>query len=131
MITTTTPPICLSAYTVELDLASKTGAKIFKDGAEKLPTKFSGEVTDFRLFINDVASRAKKCRQYDSILTFNVDGEKLNLITDYGRIPMKIIIDARETNEAVAPTISTGARPNIDSMMMFECLENSIDTKVR
>jgi hypothetical protein len=55
-MTVTTAPICLSAYTVELDLASKTGAKLFKDGAEKLPTKFTGEVTNFCLFINDVAS---------------------------------------------------------------------------
>ena len=107
MVTTNTVPICLSAYAVELDLARKTGAKLFKDGAEKLPTKFSGEVTGFRLFINDVASRAKKCRWYDSILTFSVDGQKLNLLTDYGRIPMKTIIGARNAREAVAPTTIT------------------------
>jgi hypothetical protein len=37
--------IILSSYEVELDLSSKTGAKLFKYGAEKLPTKFTGEVS--------------------------------------------------------------------------------------
>jgi hypothetical protein len=76
MVTTTSSPaiVILRPYEMDLDLSDKTGVKLFKDGAEKLPTKFSGEVKDFRLFINDVSSRAKKCCWKDSILTFTVDG---------------------------------------------------------
>jgi hypothetical protein len=41
-----------SPYEKELDMSNKDSVKLYKEGAEQLPTKFSGETEDFRLFIN-------------------------------------------------------------------------------
>jgi hypothetical protein len=109
----------------------KNGAKLYEKGAEKLPSKFTGEVKDIRLLINDVVSRATECCWDISILNFVVDGETINLLTDYGRIPMQTIVDARDLRNAVTPATNKDARPHMDSIMMYKCLENSIENKVR
>jgi hypothetical protein len=41
--------IIFSPYEQDLDMSNKTGAKLFKEGAKKLPAKLTGEVKDFRL----------------------------------------------------------------------------------
>jgi hypothetical protein len=125
------PTIIISPYEQELDMSDKNGAKLYEKGAEKLPSKFTGEVKDFRLFINDVVSQATECCWDISILNFVIDGETLNLLTDYGRIPMQTIVDARNLRNAVTPATNKDARPHIDSIMMYKCLENSIENKVR
>jgi hypothetical protein len=109
----------------------KDCVKLFEKGGEKLPSKFTGEAKDFRLFINDIASRATECNWNPSILTFIVNGESLNLLKDYGRIDMSVITAARDARNLVAPSTIAAARPHIDSRMMFKCLENSLEDKVR
>jgi hypothetical protein len=123
--------IIFSPYEKTLDMNDKDSVKLFEKGSEKLPSKFTGEAKDFRLFINDVASRATECNWNPSILTFTVNGENLNLLKDYGRIDMSVITAARDARNAAAPTTIIGARPHIDSRMMFKCLENSLEDKVR
>ena len=123
--------IIFSPYEKTLDMNDKDSVKLFEKGSEKLPSKFTGEAKDFCLFINDVVSRATECNWNPSILTFVVDGENLNLLKDYGRIPMSVITAARDARNATAPTSIPNARPHIDSRMMFKCLENSLEDKVR
>jgi hypothetical protein len=122
--------IIFSPYELKLDMSDKVGSKLFKEGAEKLPTKFTGEVKDFRLFINYLSSCATECCWDTTILEFVVNGETLNLIKDYGRIPMQMITDARDLRNSITPVTNADARPRIDSRMMFKCLESSIDDKV-
>jgi hypothetical protein len=122
--------IIFSPYEKELNMSDKDSIKLYEKGSEKLPTKFSGETKDFRLFIHDVASRAAECR-WKNILTFSVNGVDLNLIKDYGRIPMSVITAKRDLRNMTTPTTAPDARPFIDSSMMFKCLENSLDDKVR
>jgi hypothetical protein len=115
-------PIILSPYEVgELNLSSKTGAKLYTDRAKNLPTKFTGEDGDFRLFIKDVASHVvKECCWNASILEFTADGEILNLLKDHKKLPMKKITNARNLRDATAPTTTWEVRPHTNSMMMFK-----------
>jgi hypothetical protein len=117
----TMPAIIISPYEQELDLSNKNGAKLYEKGAKKLPYKFTGEVKDLHLFINYVVSRATECCWDISILNFVVDGETLNLHTDYGKIPMQTIVDAHKLHNAVTPVTNKDARAHIDSIMMYKC----------
>ena len=128
--TQTTPSISLSIFQREIDLSTKDGARLYEVGSESLPEPFSGQGKDLRVFINGLQNRAKKCMWSDTVLIYNVGGTDLNLLKDYGRIPMQVLKDARDLRNGSTPTTHAQARASIDSMMMFECIEKSVDSRV-
>jgi hypothetical protein len=95
--------IIFSPYEKELDMSDKYLVKLNEKGSEKIPTKFTGEVKNFRFFINKVTPCATECKCDLSILTFKVNGGDLNLIKDYGQIPMYLVTAARDTCNAANP----------------------------
>jgi hypothetical protein len=124
----------LSPYDKALDRSDKDYVMLYGKGSKKLPTRLTGEVKDFRLFINDVASCAtsySECKWDFSILTFNMNGEDLNIIKDYGRISMAMVTTAHDARITTIPTTAAQGKPLINSSMMLKCLENSLDDKVR
>ena len=110
-------------------MSDKDATKVYKEGAAQLPTNFTGETEDFRLFINNILSCAKECKWDTSILTFTLGTKTLNLIQDYGRIPMATIIASCDACNTATPLTHADARPSIDSSMMFKCLKNSLGDK--
>ena len=72
-----------------LDLASRHGSSLFRDGAQALTSKFTGKVNALQLFLADLKTRAKTCHwdhPTHGILTVTVDGTEYNLLDDYGKI---------------------------------------------
>jgi hypothetical protein len=123
--------IKLSIFDNEIDLSDKIGPKLYSIGSESLPTKFTGGGKDLRIFVNALESRAKKCRWDTTILTHQTaNGASVNLLQDYGRVTMQTLRTARDNRRAVVITTIAQARSQIDSSMMFECIENSLDEKV-
>ena len=69
-----------------LDLASRHGSSLFRDGAQALASKFTGKVNALQLFLADLKTRAKMCRwdhPTHGILTVVVAGTEYNLLDDY------------------------------------------------
>jgi hypothetical protein len=123
--------IKLSIFDNDIDLSDKIGPRLYSIGSEPLPTKFTGGGKDLRIFVSALESRAKKCRWGPTILTFQTpDGTTVNLLQDYGRITMEALRIARDIRRTIPVTTLTLARPQIDSSMMFECIESSLDEKV-
>jgi hypothetical protein len=131
-MTTTATTFSVSIFDREIDLSTKEGIRLFEIGTEPLPTPFSGHGKDLRLFINALHNRAKKCKWVGpgSIMEFDVNGQKLDLLKDYGRIPIDIIKKVRDDRNARTPTSVAETRSTIDSTMMFECIEKSLDPRV-
>ena len=72
-----------------LDLASRHGSSLFRDGAQALASKFTGKVNALQLFLADLKTRAKTCRwdhPTHGILSMTVAGTDYNLLEDYGKI---------------------------------------------
>jgi hypothetical protein len=98
--------IATSIFDAEIDLSSKEGARLYEVGSTALPNTFSGHGKDIRLFINGLENRAKKCNWTKSILAVNVNGQTLNLLKDYGRIPMDALKQLRQNRKDNPPTLS-------------------------
>jgi hypothetical protein len=60
--------VIVSCYKQEIDMNTNGAKQLYKEGSDKLPTKFSGKVRGFRLFINDVTSCATECKEWDSLI---------------------------------------------------------------
>ena len=87
-----------------LDLASRHGSSLFRDGAQALTSKFTGKVNALQLFLANLKTRAKTCRwdhPTHGILMVAVDGTEYNLLDDYGKI----------TDLAQAACIAADANP--------------------
>jgi hypothetical protein len=122
--------VASSIFDQEIDLASKEGARLYQIGSEALPVSFSGLGKDLRMFVNGLANRAKKCMWSKEIMEIVVQGETLHLLKDYGRIPMSVLKAERAARQGRIVTTQAEARSSIDSAMMFECIENSVDSRV-
>jgi hypothetical protein len=122
--------ISTSIFDAPIDLSKKEGARLYQIGSEALPNTFSGHGKDIRVFINSLENRAKKCNWTKTILEVQVGNEKLNLLKDYGRIPMQVLKQLRQDRRDNPPTTVAEARVTIDSTMMFECIEQSLETRV-
>jgi hypothetical protein len=123
--------IATSIFDAELGLSSKDGARLYEEvGSTALPNTFSGHGKDLRVFINGLENRAKKCNWTKSILEVTVGGQTLNLLKDYGRIPMDALKQLRQDRKDNPPTSLAEAQPSIDSSMMFECIEKSLESRV-
>ena len=60
-----------------LDLASRHGSSLFRNGAQALVSKFTRKVNALQLFLANLKTRAKMCRwdhPTHGILTVGVDG---------------------------------------------------------
>jgi hypothetical protein len=64
------------------------------------------------------------------ILEVNVNGQTLNLLKDYGRIPMDALKQLCQNRKDNPPTTLAKASASIDSSMMFECIEKSLEPRV-
>jgi len=121
--TTTPTTILISPWDGAIDLNTKTGQSLWKEGIMALDTKFSGLSKDLTRFLADVKIRANKCR-WTAILT--IDGK--SLLTQYGEIHKAKVEDARVTREATAITSLATACPKINSLMMYHFLYDSLGT---
>jgi hypothetical protein len=131
--TTPTPPavhIASSIFDQEIDLASKEGSRLYQIGSEALPVSFSGAGKDLRMFVNGLENRAKKCMWSTQIMEIVIKGETLHLLKDYGRIPMSVLKTERLARQSRTASTHAEARASIDSAMMFECIEKSVDPRV-
>jgi hypothetical protein len=122
--------IASSIFDQEINLASKEGARLYQIGSEALPVSFSGLGKDLRMFVNGLENRAKKCMWSKEIMDVVVKGETLHLLKDYGRIPMSVLKAERLARQSRPANTHAEARASIDSAMMFECIENSVDSRV-
>jgi hypothetical protein len=59
-----------------------------------------------------------------------VRGETMNILKDYRRIPMDALKQLRQERKDNPPTSLAKARASIDSAMMFECIEKSLEPRV-
>ena len=113
-----------------LDLASRHGSSLFRDGAQALVSKFTGKVNALQLFLADLKTRAKTCRwdhPTHGILTVAIDGTEYNLLDDYGKITDLQVEAARAAH--IATDASPRAKQN--SQMMYECLMASITEEAK
>ena len=72
-----------------LDLASRHGSSLFRDGAQALTSKFTGKVDALQLFLANLKTRAKMCHwdhPTHGILTVVVAVTEYNLLDNYGKI---------------------------------------------
>jgi hypothetical protein len=129
-MSTTPTIIATSIFDAVIDLSSKEGARLYEAGSTALPNTFSGHRKDLQVFINGLENRAKKCNWTTSILEVNVGGQTLNLLKDYGRIPMDALKQLRQDRKDNPPTTLAKARAFIDSSMMFECIKKSLESRV-
>jgi hypothetical protein len=83
-------------HLAEIDLSKKEGARLYEIGSTALPNTFSSHGKDIRVFINGLKNRAKKCNWNRTILEVSVRGETLNILKDYGRIPMDTLKQLRQ-----------------------------------
>jgi hypothetical protein len=121
--------IATSIFDAEFDLSKKEGAHLYEIGSEALPKEFSGHGKDIRVFINTLENQAKKCNWTKTILNITIGTETLHLLKDYGRIPMNTLKQLREDSKNNPPTTLAEARATINSAMMFECIEKSLESR--
>jgi hypothetical protein len=63
-------------------------------------------------------------------LEVSVCGETLNILKDYGRIPMDALKQLCQDRKDNPPTSLAEARATINSTMMFECIKKSLEPRV-
>ena len=113
-----------------LDLASRHGSCLFRDGAQALASKFTGKVNALQLFLADLKTRAKTCcwdHPTHGILTVTVAGTEYNLLDDSGKITDAQVEAARAAR--IVATASPRAKQN--AQMMYECLMVSITEEAK
>ena len=108
-----------------LDLASRHGSSLFRDGALALASNFTGKVNTLQLFLADLKTRAKTCRwdhPMHGILTVAVDGTNHHLLDDYGKSTDLQV----EAAQMACNAADASPRAKQNSQMMYECLMASI-----
>jgi hypothetical protein len=109
-----------------LNLATSTGAKLFKLGAEPLSTSFDfGDLSDLQVFL-DLLKTKSKVQGWSTIFTVpvEVDGVTTNhsLLHNYGVIPLaSVALDAATYANAETKVAQ-------DSFMLFQCIFGSLRT---
>ena len=116
--------ILISPWQGTIDLSTKTGKTLWDEGIKPLETKFSGLGKDVVRFLADVKNRVDKCEWMD-IVTFDNDRDLLN---NWGRITKEEVIEARDTRDLLQVTNLQEARPQINALMMFHFLYDSLGT---
>ena len=123
-------PLTSSYEEGHLDLASRHGSSLFRDGAQALASKFTRKFNALQLFQTNLKTRAKTCRwdhPTHGILTMVVAGTEYNLLDDYGKIT-----DAQvEAAQVVHNAADTSPQAKQNSQMMYECLMASITEEAK
>ena len=94
-----------------LDLASRHGSSLCRDGAQALASKFTGKVNALQLFLANLKTRAKTCRwdhPTHGILMVVGTGTEYNLLDNYGKITDAQVEAARVSRNAA----DTSPEPN-------------------
>lgn len=114
-----------------IDYSSRTGTALYQDGTKSLydeDEKFDLQAAKATSFIKKMQARAQKMGWDDStqgILTYQVDGQDIDLLEHYGRIEMSIIRDqSKPWYETTGAKKQQRAAQN--NAMMFEALSNSL-----
>jgi hypothetical protein len=113
-----------SIFDATIDLFTEEGSRLYAIGSDSLPNAFS------TVFTNSLANRAKKCKRTNTILQVKVGNESLHLLEDHGHIPMSVLKQLRQDRQDNPPTTIAQACIIIDSVMIFECIENSLESRV-
>ena len=114
-------PIILSPWQSEIDLNTKHGKALWDEGIKPISTPFTGQGKDLVRFLALVTNQVAKCF-WDPIL--QIQGK--NLLTQYGEITVNQVIQARDARIAIVPTTLAEARPQINALMMFYFIYNSL-----
>jgi hypothetical protein len=108
-----------------LDLATSTGAKLFKLSAEPLSRSFDFvDPSDLQVFL-DLLKTKSKVQGWSRIFTVEVDGVTTNhsLLNNHGVIPIaSVALDA-------ATYVDAQSKVAQDSFKLFQCIFASLDTE--
>jgi len=117
------PPmaIILSPWEGEIDLNTKHGKSLWDEGIKPIETKFTGQGKDLVRFLALISNQVSKCR-WMNVTTIG----GMNLLTRYGEITREDVIQARAARRAAVVTTLAEARPQINALMMFHFIYNSL-----
>jgi hypothetical protein len=104
-----------------INYTSSDGAKIYKNGSSKLPVEIDCTPAKLRDVLVAVADRARAFGWDENILKIN--GKSLT--TDYGQI------DLSQIKTHVETYINRRTRKSQDSMMLYQCLKDSLTDEAR
>ena len=113
--------IILSPWEGEIDLNTKHGKGLWDEGIKPIEDKFTGQGKDLVRFMALVSHQVSKCR-WQNVTTIG----GVNLLTRYGEITRQAVIDARDTRRAAVVATLADARPQINALMMFHFVYNSL-----
>lgn len=104
-----------------LSYANGEDSKIFKSGAMKLTVDINGTAENLNLMLAAIEDRAVQNGWLDTILNiYNSQGEAKDLLTHYGELSID------EIRQHVLTYIHKNTRAAQDSMMMYQCISNSM-----
>jgi hypothetical protein len=112
-----------------INMNSNIGGKIYKNGIAKLPVDIDCSPKSLKLFLSALEDRAMEYG-WEHILEIPNDvddilGPTKNMLTEYGQINVSHL---REHVETYAHQHNRAAQ---DSMMLFQCLKNSLTATAR
>lgn len=112
-----------------LNFAKSSDNKLYKSGASKLPVEIDCKPGTLKLFLSALQDRSIAFG-WDSILDIpddieDADGPTKNLLTEYGRI------DLDHLREHVETYADEETRQAQNSMMLFQCLKESLTDTAR
>ena len=116
------PVIRISPWQGPIDLSDKVGKSLWDEGTKPLEIKFTGYAKDVARFLAAFKTRVDKC-DWMGILTFS---QNRDLIHNYGEIEKDEVIQARDDRDLIVPTTLLQARPQIDALMMYHFLYDSL-----
>lgn len=112
-----------------INMNSNAGTKIYKNAIAKLPVEIDCTPKNLKLFLSALEDRAMEYG-WEHILEIpndvnNILGPTKNMLTEYGQIELAHL---REHVETYAHQPNRAAQ---DSMMLFQCLKNSLTDAAR
>ena len=113
------------AITDIIDLSTKTGAAIYKENTQSLPTKFSFSSPNIPVLLDELTTRASAAgwgTLFDVTVGPANQQVALNLLTDHGRITYD------ECKAEGQTYIAEHNRRAQNNYQLFECLRASLDT---
>jgi hypothetical protein len=101
-------------------------SKIFKSGSMKLTIDIDGTAENLNMMLAAIEDRAVQNGWLDSILNiYNGQGDSKDLLTHYGELSVDDI------RQHVLTYIHQNTRAAQDSMMLYQCLSNSMTQEAR
>ena len=112
-----------------INMSSPAGQKVYKSATTKLPIEIDCTPTNLKLFLSSLEDHAMQYG-WNNILSIpddveNPNGPSKDLLSEYGLIEMSHIRDHVDTY------VETESREAQDSIMLFQCLKNSLTDSAR